>query len=67
MNVRGLRPRITVRIQLLDHKSNVVAQTTVTGNSLHLDGGMLAAGRYKISLKLSGTRSVQYTLAVGHC
>lgn len=60
-------PGATMRIQLLDHKSKVVAQTTVTGGSLHLDGGMLAAGKYKIGLKLSGTKSVAYTLAVGHC
>jgi hypothetical protein len=60
-------PGGTMRIQLLDHKSKVVTQSTVTGTSLHLDGGMLAAGKYKIGLKLSGTKSVSYALAVGHC
>jgi Prealbumin-like fold domain len=60
-------PGGTVRIQLLDHTSKVLAQTTVTGGSLHLDGGMLAAGKYRIGLKLSGTSSAVYTLAVAHC
>jgi hypothetical protein len=60
-------PGGTMRAQLLDHRSKVVAQTTVTGSSLHLDSGVLAAGRYKIGLKLNGTRSVMYTLSVAHC
>jgi hypothetical protein len=60
-------PGATVRLQILGSQGKVLAQTTATGTSLHLDGGMLAAGRYRFRLKLSGTTSVTYTLAVSHC
>jgi hypothetical protein len=58
----------TMRLVLVDRStSGTVAQATATGTALSLDAGSLAAGRYSLQLKLSGAKSVAFTLAVTHC
>jgi hypothetical protein len=57
----------TVRLRLLDHKSKTLAETTVTGTSLHMDVASVSAGKYSLTLKLSGPQQVTYTLTAGHC
>ncbi len=57
----------TMRLRVVDHASTTVAETTATGTSLTLDTAALAAGRYSLQLKLSGTRSVAFSLAASHC
>jgi hypothetical protein len=57
-----------MRLVLVDRSTSAtVAQTTATGTALSLDAGSLAAGRYSLQLKLSGAKSVAFTLAVTHC
>jgi hypothetical protein len=60
-------PAATVRLLLVDRSRSTVAQATATGTALSLDARSVAAGRYSLQLKLSGARSVGYTLAVSHC
>jgi hypothetical protein len=56
-----------VRLTVVDGSSHTLGQTSATGRTLSLSIPGVRAGTYRLKMKLSGARSVAFTLTATHC